>query len=109
LKKLGISFQYVSRNKTANTINYDELDEHIIHHSKLIINSTPLGMYPDIENSPDIPYDFITDKHLLYDLIYNPEETQFLKKGKQHGAQTKNGLEMLYLQAEKSWKIWNSR
>ena len=109
LKKLGISFQYVSRNKSANTINYDELDEHIIHHSKLIINSTPLGMYPDIENSPDIPYDFITDKHLLYDLIYNPEETQFLKKGKQHGAQTKNGLEMLYLQAEKSWKIWNSR
>ncbi len=109
LKKLDISFQYVSRNKSANTINYDELDEHIIHHSKLIINSTPLGMYPDIENSPDIPYDFITDKHLLYDLIYNPEETQFLKKGKQHGAQTKNGLEMLYLQAEKSWKIWNSR
>lgn len=109
LKKLGISFQYVSRNKTANTINYDELDERIIHHSKLIINSTPLGMYPNIENSPDISYDFITDKHLLFDLIYNPEETQFLKEGKQRGAQTKNGLEMLYLQAEKSWEIWNSR
>ena len=109
LKKLGISFQYVSRNKTANTINYDELDELIIHHSKLIINSTPLGMYPNIENSPDISYDFITDKHLLYDLIYNPEETQFLKEGKQREAQTKNGLEMLYLQAEKSWEIWNSR
>jgi shikimate dehydrogenase len=109
LKKLGISFQYVSRNKTANTINYDVLDERIIHHSKLIINSTPLGMYPNIENSPDISYDFITDKHLLYDLIYNPEETQFLKEGKQRGAQTKNGLEMLYLQAEKSWEIWNSR
>ncbi len=109
LKKLGISFQYVSRNKSANTINYDELDELIIHHSKLIINSTPLGMYPNIENSPDISYDFITDKHLLFDLIYNPEETQFLKEGKQRGAQTKNGLEMLYLQAEKSWEIWNSR
>ena len=100
LKKLGISFQYVSRNKSANTINYDELDELIIHHSKLIINSTPLGMYPNIENSPDISYDFI---------IYNPEETQFLKEGKQRGAQTKNGLEMLYLQAEKSWEIWINR
>lgn len=108
LKKLRISFQYVSRNKSANTINYDELDELIIHHSTLIINSTPVGMYPNVENSPDIPYGLVTDKHLLYDLIYNPEETQFLKEGKQHGAQTKNGLEMLYLQAEKSWEIWNS-
>jgi shikimate dehydrogenase len=109
LKKLGISFQYVSRHESANAIRYDALDERIILHSTLIINTTPLGMYPNIENSPDIPYGFITDKHLLYDLIYNPEETQFLKEGKKRGAQTKNGLEMLYLQAEKSWKIWNGR
>ncbi len=66
-------------------------------------------MYPNIDTAPDIPYNVITDKHLLYDLIYNPEETLFLKKGKEKGAQTKNGLEMLYLQAERSWEIWNSQ
>jgi len=108
LKKLGISFQYVSRNKNENAITYSELNEDIIHHSTLIINSTPIGMYPNVEVSPNVPYHFLSDKHLLYDLIYNPEETQFLKEGKQRGAQTKNGLEMLYLQAERSWQIWNN-
>lgn len=108
LKKLGISFRYVSRYKNENTITYSELNEDIIQHSTLIINSTPMGMYPNIEVSPGIPYHFLSDKHLLYDLIYNPEETQFLKEGKQRGAQTKNGLEMLYLQAERSWQIWNN-
>ncbi|MCC6582464.1 MAG: shikimate dehydrogenase [Chitinophagales bacterium] len=109
LKKLGIEFQYVSRNKTEKSISYHELNEGIVSRSLVIINCTPIGMYPNVQNSPDIPYNFITDKHLLYDLIYNPEETQFLNEGKQCGAQTKNGLEMLYLQAEKSWEIWNSR
>ncbi|MBK6276450.1 MAG: shikimate dehydrogenase [Saprospirales bacterium] len=109
LRKLGISFQYVSRNKNEKAISYEELNEAIIQHSKLIINTTPIGMYPNIDTAPDIPYNFITDKHLLYDLIYNPEETLFLKKGKEKGAQTKNGLEMLYLQAERSWEIWNSQ
>ena len=84
-------------------------NESIIQHSKLIINTTPIGMYPNVEDAPTIPYNFITDKYLLYDLIYNPEETLFLKKGKEKGAQTKNGLEMLYLQAERSWEIWNSQ
>lgn len=107
LKKLGISFQYVSRNKSDHTISYEQLDEFIIHNSKLIINSTPIGMYPNVDVAPNIPYNAISEKHLLYDLVYNPEETLFLKKGKEKGAQTKNGLEMLYLQAERSWQIWN--
>ncbi len=107
LKKLGISFQYVSRNKSDHTISYEQLDEFIIHNSKLIINCTPIGMYPNVDVAPNIPYNAISEKHLLYDLVYNPEETLFLKKGKEKGAQTKNGLEMLYLQAERSWEIWN--
>jgi shikimate dehydrogenase len=109
LKKLGISFQYVSRNKSEQSISYDELNENIVSSSSVIVNCTPLGMYPNVEIAPKIPYNFITNNHLLYDLIYNPEETLFLKEGKLRGAQTKNGLEMLYLQAEKSWEIWNSR
>ncbi|MGE3824706.1 MAG: shikimate dehydrogenase, partial [Bacteroidia bacterium] len=78
----------------------------ILEH-RLIINTTPVGMFPKIQDAPDIPYSFITSQHLLFDLIYNPEETEFLKRGKQQGAQTKNGLEMLQLQAERSWEIWN--
>ncbi|HUM51695.1 MAG TPA: shikimate dehydrogenase [Chitinophagales bacterium] len=107
LRKLGISFQYISRTKSEKSISYEEVNELIIHHSKLIINTTPIGMYPNVEDAPTIPYNFITDNHLLFDLIYNPEETLFLKKGKEKYAQTKNGLEMLYLQAERSWEIWN--
>ena len=109
LKKLGIQFQYVSRNKSENAISYDELDSLVINHSTLIINCSPIGMYPNINDAPNIPYQFITSKHLLYDLVYNPEETQFLKEGKLLDAQTKNGLEMLHLQAERSWQIWNSK
>lgn len=108
LKKLGIKFQYVSRTKSINTVSYEELDTFIIQHSTLIINTTPIGMYPKIDAAPAIPYDSINSAHLLYDLVYNPEETLFLKNGKSKGAQTKNGLEMLYLQAERSWQIWNS-
>lgn len=108
LKKLGIKYQYVSRNKSEKAISYEEIDEFIIQNSTLLINASPNGMYPNINDAPNLPYQFITDQHLLYDLIYNPEETLFMKKGKAQGAQTKNGLEMLYLQAERSWKIWNS-
>lgn len=108
LKKLGISFQYVSRTKSSTSISYNDLNSFIIQHSTLIINSTPIGMYPNVDIAPNIPYDAITNQHLLYDLIYNPAETQFLTEGKIRGAQTKNGLEMLYLQAERSWEIWNS-
>ena len=107
LKKLRIEFQFVSRNQIANSISYDDLKPQTILEHKLIINTTPLGMFPEIQDAPGIPYSFITSQHLLFDLIYNPEETEFLKRGKQQGAQTKNGLEMLQLQAEKSWEIWN--
>ena len=107
LKKLEITIHFISRNKTGNTLSYEELTPAMIAVSKLIINTSPVGMYPHIEECPDISYDHITDKHLLYDLIYNPEETLFLKKGKEQGAAAKNGLEMLELQAERSWQIWN--
>ena len=108
LSKKGISYQNVSRVRTGKAIHYEDLNEMIIHKSTLIINCTPVGMHPDIEEAPEIPYQYLTSKHLLYDLIYNPSETQFLMLGKEQGAQTKNGLEMLYLQAERSWQIWNS-
>lgn len=107
LQKLGISFQYVSRNKSKSTITYQELDAVRVRHSTLIINCSPVGMHPHTDEAPAIPYSALTVKHLLYDLIYNPEETLFLRYGKMQGAQTKNGLEMLYLQAERSWEIWN--
>lgn len=109
LSKSEIPFLFVSRNKTdINTITYKQLTEDIIHSHQIIINTTPLGMFPDIEKYPDIPYNLLTSQHLLFDLIYNPKETAFLKKGAEQGAQTKNGLEMLYFQAEKSWEIWNN-
>jgi shikimate dehydrogenase len=108
LKKLGISFTKVSRNpENANEISYKLLNKDLIRETKLIINTTPLGMYPDISQNPDIPYEAITKDHLLYDLIYNPKQTEFLGKGKMYGAVIKSGFEMLIKQAEYSWKIWN--
>ncbi len=105
LKKMGIDFSYVSRKGSG--IDYADLNPEIMAHHKLIINCTPVGMFPEITNCPEIPYEMLTAAHLLFDLIYNPEETLFLRKGKQQGAQTSNGLEMLQLQAERSWEIWN--
>lgn len=107
LDKLGIERQSVSRNKTETTLTYQDLTEEIISSHTLIINTTPLGMPPNEDDAPPIPYNHITEKHLLYDLIYNPEETKFLQLGKQQRATTKNGHEMLILQAEASWNIWN--
>ena len=110
LNLLNIDFKYVSRSpKGSGIIAYEDLNEEIVAEYKLIINTTPLGMYPNVDNCPDIPYDAITPGHLLYDLVYNPEETLFLKKGREKGAKTKNGLEMLYLQAEEAWRIWNEK
>lgn len=106
LDKSKIEFRYVSR--TSNHLSYTDLNQRIIQENLLIINTTSLGMFPNINDCPNIPYAFLSPKHLLYDLTYNPEETLFLKKGKEKGAQTKNGLEMLHLQAEKAWKIWNA-
>jgi len=108
LSKLGIKFEFVSRNVAENTFLYSILNKQIIEEFTIIINCTPLGTHPNIEESPNIPYEFITNKHLLFDLIYNPQETKFLREGKKRGAIIKNGLEMLELQAEKSWEIWNS-
>lgn len=109
LLELGISYTMVSRKKNDKScLNYSELTQDIINDNLLIINTSPVGMYPDSENAPDIPYQFIGPNHLLFDLIYNPAETLFLKKGREAGAVTKNGLQMLELQAEKSWEIWNS-
>jgi shikimate dehydrogenase len=109
LKKLGIAFDIVSRKiHNGSTLTYNDISERIINDSTVIINTTPLGMYPKEDDSPDIPYQFISDKHLLYDLVYNPAKTLFLQKGKERGATIKNGEEMLALQAEESWKIWNS-
>ena len=104
---LNIPFQYVSRKRSNEVIGYEDLTPTLIKEHKLIINTTPLGMYPQINNCPDIPYHAISDGHLLYDLIYNPEETLFMKKGIEKGAKVIHGLEMLILQAEKSWEIWN--
>ncbi|MBW1298131.1 shikimate dehydrogenase family protein [Aquimarina litoralis] len=108
LDKLDIKYTFVSRNPDFNELSYNDLDEDIIRDFKLIINCTPLGTYPKIENHPDIPFEHLSENHILYDLIYNPEETTFMKKGKEKGAKTSNGLQMLVLQAEKSWEIWNS-
>ncbi|MFK7832336.1 MAG: shikimate dehydrogenase [Winogradskyella sp.] len=107
LKKLKISYDYVSRSKKEGvTFLYSELTETIISEYTIIINCTPIGTFPNVDECPNIPFDTISTKHILYDLIYNPEQTKFLRQGYNNGATTINGLEMLRLQAEKSWKIW---
>ena len=110
LKAIHIPYLLVSREKSnqSNALIYSEINQIILHEYQLIINTTPLGMSPKTEICPDIPYHLLHKDHFLYDLVYNPEETLFLKKGKEFGAQTKGGLDMLYLQADKAWEIWNS-
>ena len=108
LKNLGIDFIQVSRTSAKNTITYDQLNEYILKSHLLIVNTTPLGMSPNVETFPDLPYHYLTEDHLLYDLVYNPEKTIFLKRGEEKGALCLNGMSMLKLQAEKSWEIWNS-
>ncbi len=107
LNRLGIKSIKVSRNPATGDLAYNELTPDVIRNNLLIINTTPLGTYPGTENYPDIPYHLLTDRHLLFDLIYNPPETKFLKFGKGAGAKTVNGYGMLIRQAEESWKIWN--
>ncbi len=106
LQKLGINFRIVSRK--SKYLNYVDLDEKYFEGSILVVNTTPLGTWPDVNNCPNIPYDLLTGEHFLYDLVYNPEKTLFLNKGEMKGAATKNGYDMLKLQAEKSWEIWNT-
>ncbi len=107
LKKLGISYKFVSREAKKGIIDYSQINAQTFNEYQIIINSTPVGTSPNIDFYPLIPYGFFTVKHIAYDLIYNPAETQFLKKAAINGAQIKNGQDMLIFQAEKAWEIWN--
>jgi shikimate dehydrogenase len=107
LDELNIPYTFVSREAKENAIDYSRINATTFDNYQIIINSTPVGTSPNVDAFPLIPYEFFTDKHIAYDLIYNPAETQFLKNAKQQGAQIKNGLDMLIFQAEKAWKIWN--
>jgi shikimate dehydrogenase len=109
LKRLNVEVFYASTSKKRQgTFAYETLNERLFNACKFIINTTPVGMFPNVDECPNIPYECLSAQHLVYDLIYNPEETLFLKKAKEQGATTINGLSMLQLQAEKSWEIWNS-
>lgn len=106
LKNLGIESTFVSRSKKEGMLTYEKLTPEIMAEHTVIVNCTPVGMYPKVDFCPAIPYDQLTPNHLLYDLLYNPNITLFMKKGEEHGAVTKNGLEMLLLQAFAAWEIW---
>ena len=108
LHSIGIAYTSVSRNPSENELSYRAITPEVLQAYSLIINTTPLGMAPDIEAAPAIPYESLTPSHFLYDLVYNPEETLFLRKGRAAGAKTMNGLPMLYAQAEAAWKIWHN-
>ncbi len=107
LQDMHIQVQQVSRQASATAISYENLKAKPLAHYSLIVNTTPLGMSPHTEQYPDLEYDQINTAHFCYDLVYNPEATTFMRQAKQRGAQVKNGLEMLHLQAEKAWEIWN--
>lgn len=109
LQSLGIDYRLVSRSKGEGMFGYEEITEAVLAACSLIINTTPLGMYPNFDEAPPIPYQFVTPTHFLFDIIYNPETTKFLEEGKKRGAQICNGYEMLIGQAEESWRIWNER
>ncbi|MBT8288980.1 MAG: shikimate dehydrogenase [Bacteroidia bacterium] len=106
LIKLGLSFNYVSRSKRDNGFTYDELTAEIIKTHQIIINCTPLGTFPNVDECPNLPYEHLDTRHLLFDLIYNPSMTEFMNRGASQGAQVSNGKKMLELQAEKAWSIW---
>jgi len=108
LKEMGITYQYVSRTLSDRVgFSYNTLTENDVKNHQIIINCSPVGTFPNVKDCPNIPYQSINENHILFDLIYNPEETKFLKLGKKHKADTINGLGMLEFQAEKAWSIWN--
>jgi shikimate dehydrogenase len=112
LKSLGIDYFFASRSQAAsgsNILNYSELNQNAITHFKLIINTTPVGTFPAIDECVQIPYQFIGKEHLLCDLIYNPSETKLMKLAKERGAAVINGLNMLQFQADEAWEIWNNK
>ena len=106
LKQLGLTPTLVSRTPQEGQLGYKDLTPEVMQRFTVIVNCTPLGMYPDVDSCPPIPYEMITPRHLLFDCVYNPEETQFLRRGKEHGATIRNGMEMLYGQAKAAWEIW---
>lgn len=108
LNKLGVEVTHVSRKKSASTVIYEEITKAMVHEHKIIINATPLGMFPNVDTCPDFPYRFLTKDHVCYDLIYNPDETLFMRNCQAQGAEVKNGLEMLLLQGFASYEIWNA-
>ncbi|MBE9511973.1 MAG: shikimate dehydrogenase [Bacteroidetes bacterium] len=108
LNKLNIKYQLVSRTGKPGCISYKDVDKKTFQNNTLIINTTPVGMYPDTGSLPDLPYRYLSEKHLLYDLIYNPSVTRFLMEGKKRGAGVMNGLQMLKNQAEESWRVWKN-
>lgn len=107
LEDLGISFRLVSRTKSDSTVGYNELPD-LVADYRLIINTSPVGTYPNVAESPALPYPLLTTRHALYDLVYNPAETEFMRLGQAYGAATQNGYQMLVLQAERAWDIWQS-
>jgi shikimate dehydrogenase len=111
LEDMDIKYKTVSRSKEKADVTYKYLMEHgeLVKNADLLINCTPLGTYPKVDTAPELPYEELHAGQFLYDLVYNPEVTRFLQEGKSRGAATKNGLDMLHLQAEKSWEIWNSK
>ncbi|NQY66891.1 MAG: shikimate dehydrogenase [Flavobacteriales bacterium] len=109
LNNMGIKTTFVSRSpKDDKTIAYTEVTKELLGNYQIVVNSSPIGMYPNVNESPDISYEGLTPTHVLFDLVYNPLETQFLKEGIKRGSTVINGLKMLHLQAEKAWEIWNS-
>jgi len=107
LRKKGIDFLQVSRTKGEGNITYNQLDEKVMASHTLIVNTTPLGMYPNVDEAPSLPYHLLNEQHYLYDLVYNPAKTKFLSEGERRGALIENGADMLVIQAEASWDIWN--
>ena len=109
LQQFGIEYTLVSRHKLSDVLCYNDITASVMDAHTLIVNCTPLGMLPDIDSLPPIPYEYISDRHLLYDCVYNPACTAFLSRGKAHGARIINGLQMLYAQADIAWEIWNNK
>lgn len=107
LHQLGLTTQYVSRTAKEDCITYDQLTPAVMADFMVVVNCTPLGMYPKVDAAPAIPYDLLTPNHVLFDLVYNPEVTLFMRKGMEHGAVVKNGLEMLHRQADAAWTMWH--
>ena len=108
LTRLGIEWTYVSRTAREGMLTYAQLTPEVMKEYTVIVNCSPVGMFPKVDQAPNIPYELLTQRHLLFDLVYNPEDTLFMQKGRAQGATVKNGLEMLHLQAVSSWEFWHS-